>query len=455
MMVAQTALGTRRPRLEDGSRIAVVGSGPAGSFFSYFLKDMAERVDLDVAVDLYESRDFSKPAPQGCNMCGGIISETLVQNLATEGINLPPTVVQRGIDSYVLHMDVGSVHIAAPLLEKRIGALHRGPGPRDIKEMKWGSFDGFLQSLAVKKGATLVPERVTGFTYNKGRPRIETRTRSGEYDLLAVAVGVNSPTLKLFGEELAYRPPRTVKTHIREFFLSEGVIDRTLGNSMHVFLLNIPRLEFAAIIPKGDYVSICLLGEDIDKELIDNFLASPEVRKVLPQAGEADAVSCSCSPRISLVPAVKPYADRVVFLGDSGVTRLYKDGIGAAYRTAKAAASTAVFHGISASDFRTHYSPLCRGIGRDNAIGKAAFMVTREIQRHRFARRAVLGMTSREQEGRRLPRMSTVLWDMFTGSATYREIVLRTLHPAFLGRLMWHVIRSTASGGVSGAGETT
>ena len=44
-------------------------------------------------------------------MCGGIISETLVQTLATEGIELPPNVVQRGVDSYFLHMDVGSVKI--------------------------------------------------------------------------------------------------------------------------------------------------------------------------------------------------------------------------------------------------------------------------------------------------------------------------------------------------------
>ena len=34
--------------LEDGSRIAVVGGGPAGSFFSYFLLKMADAVDLDI-----------------------------------------------------------------------------------------------------------------------------------------------------------------------------------------------------------------------------------------------------------------------------------------------------------------------------------------------------------------------------------------------------------------------
>ena len=56
----------------------------------------------------------------------------------------------------------------------------------------------------------------------------------------------------------------------------------------------------------------------------------------------------------------EPYADRIVFVGDAGVSRLYKDGIGAAYRTAKAAARAAVFQGVSADDFRRHYQPVWR-----------------------------------------------------------------------------------------------
>lgn len=67
--------------------------------------------------------------------------------------------------------------------------------------------------------------------------------------------------------------------------------------------------------------------------------------------------------------AVQPSADRIVFIGDSGVTRLYEDGIGAAYRTAKAAATTAALQGISAEDFKQFYGPACRSIESDNNIG--------------------------------------------------------------------------------------
>ena len=56
----------------------------------------------------------------------GIVSESLVQLLATEGINIPTKVAQKGIESYVLHMDVGSVRIETPVHEKRIAAMYRG-----------------------------------------------------------------------------------------------------------------------------------------------------------------------------------------------------------------------------------------------------------------------------------------------------------------------------------------
>jgi len=234
--------------------------------------------------------------------------------------------------------------------------------------------------------------------------------------------------------------------------LGEEEISRFLGSSMHVFLLNIPRLEFAAIIPKGDYVTVCLLGEEIDSELVQSFLGSAEVKKTMPPGWSPDQFTCQCSPHINVQGAIQPFADRMVFIGDCGVTRLYKDGIGAAYRTAKAAATTAVFQGISAEDFRRYFWPACQAISTDNTIGKAIFSVTRQIQKSRLARRAVLRMCESEQgqEGRHR-RMSMVLWDMFTGSAPYRDILMRALHPAFLLRFLWGL--ASSAGPVSGDGR--
>jgi flavin-dependent dehydrogenase len=433
--------GYRPPmELTDGSRVGVVGGGPAGSLLAYFLLDLAERAGLDLRVDIYEPKDFARQGAGGCNMCGGIISESLVQNLAAEGILLPGSVVQRGIGSYTLHMDVGSVRIETPLQEKRIGAVHRGGGPRGEGTRRWESFDGFLLGLAAGKGARVLRQRVEAVDFDDGRPRIHADGAMPEpYDLLAVAVGVNGASQRLL-EQLkpAAEVPRTTKTYIREFFLGWDTIEETLGESMQVFLLAIPRLEFAAVIPKGDYASLCLLGEEIDDGLLQRFLAAPEVEGCMPAGWVASEQACKCSPRIAVRGAVRPFADRLVFVGDAGVTRLYKDGIGAAYRTAKAAATAAVFEGVSADAFARVYGPACRRLTVDNAIGKFIFAFTGAIRANRLARRTVLRMVRREQSlPGRSRRMSTVLWDMFTGSAPYSEILLRTLHPAFWGRLLW------------------
>jgi flavin-dependent dehydrogenase len=432
--------------LDDGSRVAVIGGGPAGSLFATFLLEMAGRVDVRLSVDLYEPRVFAQPGPAGCNMCGGIVSETLVQNLAVEGVSLPPGVVQRGIDSYVLHTDVGTARIATPAAEMRIGAMHRGAGPRDAKAARWESFDHHLQARAIANGARAVKARVEKVALDEARrPRIETKDgRAETYDLVVVASGVNSTVLKVFEDlGIGFRRPRVTRTLIREYHLGQEVIDRHLGTSMHVFLLDIPRLEFAAAIPKGDYVTMCLLGEDVDAALVDAFLASPEVKACMPPGWDPEAKSCQCLPSINVRGVEKPYADRFLFVGDAGVTRLYKDGIGAAYRTAKAGARAALFEGISEEAFARWYLPVCRSIAADNRIGHLAFLATRIARRFRFLRRAMLRMATREQGRPGAPqRMSGVLWDMFSGSAPYGDIFRRMLAPGFLARFVASAVAS-------------
>lgn len=428
--------------MRDGSRIAVIGAGPAGSMFSYFVLNMAESVGLDLHVDLYEPRQFCHRGPAGCNHCGGVVSESLVQRLATEGVALPDEVVQRGLESYTLHMDVGDTRIATPLHESRIAAIYRGNGPRDSEPLDTHSFDGYLQQLAAGKGARLVRKLVVDVRKHDDAMQVECADGgTADYDLVVLASGVNSRLARsLEGLAEPHEWPTLTKTFICEFKLGKEVIRKTLGPSMHVFLLDIPRLEFAALIPKGDYATLCLLGEDIDDRLMDRFFSSPEVSGCFP-GGVIPRHVCHCYPRINIRGARPPFGDRLVMIGDSGTTRLFKDGIGAAYRTAKAAARTVAFHGVAAADFREHYWPLCRKIDRDNQVGKFVFWVGSLVQRARFARRGVLAMVAAEQASETAPkRMSGVLWDLFSGSAPYTNVFLRTLHPAYIASLVRNLV---------------
>lgn len=442
--------------LTQGSRVAVIGGGPAGSLFSFFLLKTLELIDTEIVLDIYEPRHFEHRGPAGCNHCGGIVSESLVQILATEGILLPTEVVQRGIDSYVIHMDVGSVRIDTPLHEKRIAAVYRGNGPRGTEPIEVMGFDRHLLELAASRGATVQRKLVTDVKWDNARPSVVCAdgTRA-TYDLLVVASGVNSQIMHLVENlGLGFKAPSAVTSFIAEFHMGQRQIEQHLGRSMHVFLLDIPRLKFAALIPKGDFVTLCLLGEQIDEQLVNAFMNAPEVRSCFPGA-TVPASACHCFPRLNVRKARKPYADRIAFIGDSGVTRLYKDGIGAAYRTSKAAALTAALHGISEQAFARHFWPACRTIDRDNMLGRLIFGVCHLMQKVRFSRRAVLRMTSQEQAtpGSQ-PLMSSVMWDVFTGSAPYRDVLLRTFKPAFVGGMLWNLVAGNTPRAKAGKEKT-
>jgi hypothetical protein len=79
-------------------------------------------------------------------------------------------------------------------------------------------------------------------------------------------------------------------------------------------------------------------------------------------------------------------------------------------------------------------------------VGKLIFAIVRQIHKRRLARRAVLRTITREQQkegGHR--RLSMVMWDMYTGSSPYGEILLRTLHPAFWVTFLWDIVVSLIS----------
>lgn len=424
--------------LRNGSRVGVIGGGPAGSLFAYFLLSLARQVDLRLEVDIYEPRDFTRAGPGGCNMCGGIVSESMIHALAAEGIQLPGGVVRRTIDSYVLHTDSGSLKIDAPRLGKTTAAVQRGGGPGGLREVARGGLDSHLLALAQDLGARVEMNRVRGVGWDGSLPQVRLQGTTRSYDLLVGATGVNSAGWQLF-EQLGLRglKPVTTKAYIAEVNLGRDAVAHHFGNSMHILLLNLPRLSFAALIPKGEFLTVVLLGREVTSDLVLTFFASPAMERCLPGGWNLSDIACHCSPRINLREAETPYRDRIVLVGDCGVTRLYKDGLGAAYHTAKAAAAAAVLYGVGAADFRNHFWPVYRSIARDNRFGSLIFSLVERTKGSKPLVEGILRMAAREQ---RLDgpagRMSTVLWDMFTGSASYRNILSQMVAGPFVGRYL-------------------
>lgn len=416
--------------LENGSEIAVIGGGPTGSFFSIFALKMAKMIGKELNVTIYEPKDFTKDGPRGCNRCGGLISELLVQTLAVEGINLPETLVQRGINSYRLYTDHGNVFIGTPSHEKTIATVYRGGGPKGIIGKGKESFDRFLLDLAVSEGAIHNPLKIDRIEYNNIRPVLFAKgQRIQEPDLAVGAIGVKSRTYKIFEDMgFGYRRPETVTAAIAEISTHSSAITEYFGNSVHLFLLPIKGVKFAAMIPKGTYVTVCILGKDIVVDTVNNFLDNRVVKSILPKT-ETYKVNCRCLPKMNVRAPKIPFNHRVILCGDAGSTRLFKDGLGAAYIMGKAAAKTAVFHGVSKQHFQKEYYPVYRNIIIDNKFGKVLFAVTDAFKVHKALNKSMFRVVQKEQlEPSSQKILSSVLWDMFTGNELYKDIFRRAMN---------------------------
>ncbi|NGZ26316.1 MAG: hypothetical protein G8345_05460 [Magnetococcales bacterium] len=440
--------------LANGSRVAILGGGPAGSFTACFMLDLARRLSLQLEVDIYEPRGFYQCGPVGCNMCGGIISESLVQNLATEGLHLSPNMVLETINTYTLHTDYGSVDIGTPLEEMRIAAIFRGGGPRGAENQKplpWDGFDWFMLQKAVQQGARHLPHRVAEIHRDgDGKPRLLMKNEGGRvYDLLVGAPGINNPaSLRLFENmDFGYQPPKMMKAFIAEWYMGAEDVQERLGHVMHIFLLHLPGLMFAALTPKGPYATLVILGEGADEELANRLCRTPQMQALLPPNWQIPVQPCQCQPHIYIGAAKNPFGDRVVMVGDAGVSRLYKDGIGAAFRTAKACANTALTRGVAKEHFQRHYWPACQEMERDNLLGHGLFKVDGLLGWWPLFRHALLGVVRWEQNHPFSQRhLSRALWNTFTGSAAYTDILLDLLHPTTMGRFCWEVVKQAIPG---------
>jgi hypothetical protein len=302
--------------------------------------------------------------------------------------------------------------------------VHRGGGPLNVASNGKKSFDGFLLGEALRLGATRRPEKVEGLVFRDGKPVVRTGSRESEaFDLAVCSSGIKSPASRFLETAgFGYRPPPTVTAAIVEFGLDPEFIAKTFGNSIQLFLLPVKNVKFAAMIPKGNYVTACILGRKMNAETVDNFLQHELVRKVLPVNGSGFPC-CRCLTKMNVGAPKVPFTDRVVVCGDAGSTRLFKDGIGAAYLMAKTVATTAVFQGVSAGHFRKYYLPVYKSLIRDNYFGRYLFSVTDIYKSFRPLTRAMLAVVREEQSRRRdRRRFSTILWNMFTGNERYKNI---------------------------------
>jgi hypothetical protein len=80
----------------------------------------------------------------------------------------------------------------------------------------------------------------------------------------------------------------------------------------------------------------------------------------------------------------------------------------------------------------------------DNNIGKGIFTLTTIIQKSSLLKKGLYKMVEEEQsKDSKKRRMSSILWDTFTGSAPYTDILKRGLNPLVGSNLILNTIKGT------------
>ncbi len=453
--LVRTARGSssRSEGLQEGARIAVVGGGPAGSFFAHHVLREARRLDRRIEVLIVEKHGtydagFDCLQSRGCNFCAGGISPRLDEILGAHGLVVPDEIIQGRINHIWIQGQWKNFRLRVPE-GMAMYSVFRGslPGRRGGGAP---GFDAFLLGQAVSEGARIVHGEVESLSRAaSGLPCLALRTDAGEpasleADFVAIASGINAHCGLNYSDDTlinsirhlnpSFVPGRSRRTLIFELDLGADYLERHMHREVYFIEYGSKSLalEHIALVPKGRFLTVALMGGCIDKarlpgesqSIIQEFLALPQIARILPDISGA-TVACTCFPRMTVTTARSPFGERFAIVGDAVGSRLNKDGLFSAHVTASRLAQTILHEGIDRASLARGYGETVKWLAADNRYGRIVFAASRVA----FMRPLVSRVTYqayateykvREENDRPLSR---VLWKIASGTADYREVL--------------------------------
>lgn len=434
-------------RLESGSRISIIGGGPAGSFFAHFIHKFAREKAIQLSTTIFDGKDFLQKGPRGCNLCAGVVAESLNKRLKNEGIQLPEKRIMSRIEGYTLHVDGEILSISCAENGKdAIATVFRGNGPRYSTFPEVISFDDFLLSWAQDMGAEVVYAPVWDIKLPKDKSQPVTiyfgskdSPQKAESELVVGAFGVNTYLMnKIKDLGFGYTPPSTLGTYQAELKMGREKIRETFGNTIHVYMPKASTIRYATVIPKEDFITITIIGKkNATKDIFPEFQDLKDIRGKIPLSDP----HCLCAPKITVSPAKKTFTHRLVMIGDASFSRHYKNGIESAFLTARLAAETVIFHGVDASSFSGwYYKRAKKLITHDNIYGRLIFFLNDIISSVPLLTQSHLSLAKKRSRSDSAEKVRLILWNMFTGNTPYRDIFKMSISPKLLISLSFRTI---------------
>lgn len=422
-------------QLKNNAMVGVIGGGPAGSFFSYMLLNLAKEKGIKLNLEIYEGKHFSKSGPTGCNFCAGVISETLIEKMEHIGIIIPDEIAQSKVEGYCMKTSLGEVLLYHPYTKIRIISVFRGNGPLFSNLTKNISFDDLLLKESIKMGAKVIYEIVHDIQFpleptDQITLIVGKEKRIVKVDFLIGAFGLNISFMdKIKNAGFGYKPPKVYRTFQTEIKCNSTFIREKFKSFIYIYNLGIQHIRFAAIVPKGEYLTLTIIGEkNINYQEILDFLKNQCIKEIIPRNWHFSTQHCHCFPNIAITSAKKPYTNRFAIIGDASCSRYYKNGIESAFITATIAAKTAINHGISEKDFEKWYWKKTRKLRIDNIFGKLLFHINDNIVKFKLITESHLIIAN--STGYASSVLREILWNMFTGNIEYYKIFIKILNPA-------------------------
>ena len=434
--------------LSNGSQIAIIGGGPAGCFFAHFASRIAREKGIDVNITIFEGKDFCQKGPRGCNMCTGVISEKLYGELKDHDILLPDECIQGEIEGYYLQTQDERIEIPnpRPSAEKKIVTVYRGGGPMFSQEENDISFDNFLLRHVKNMGTKICSEIVKDVilpSNSREQAKIifgkEDSRKELAADLVVGAFGLNTGMLeKIRRLDFGYVPPHTIRACQAEIYIGDKDNHRYLNNKIYVFSLGLKSIMYASLTPRGNYITVTLIGKtDLNKTHLLEFLSHPVVRHTFPEGWKIPKSYCICFPKINVTQAKQPFTDRLVIVGSAAVSRYFRNGIESAFVTSKIAANSIFESGVSKKALlRGYHKPVRKLFGTDSYYGRKIFGLNHYITSRRQISSSYLALIKSAKDSPTVKKQFEVLWNMFTGCMPYKKVFFKAFNPILQFKLM-------------------
>lgn len=394
--------------LQNGDTVCIVGGGPGGASCALAIKREAEKLGKEIRVLVFEQKRFNEG--RQFNQCIGVLSPPLEDILRDQlGLELPESMLRKKIEGYHLHSD-------------RMDLALDGKEHGSTYAVSRSEFDEFLFDQAVSAGVEINHNRITGMEVGPHDVLVYSEGQNCRAAVVVGAFGLDEGTAWIFERATRYRRPDFLNTIITRLYPGPDFLN-SLGPWIHAFLVSRKGMEFGAVTPKHDHLSINIAGRAVASPIMVEFLRSPPVQKLLPPKIHKEKPLNFFKGKFPISPAGNLFGDRYVTIGDAaGLIRPFKGkGINSACLTGIYAARCMMNFGVSRKAFQ-NYIRDCEELTADLWYGRAIRLLTNLSTRYGFMDH-ILNIAARD------PLFMEAMFNIVSGELPYKQIFKSTFSP--------------------------